>query len=124
MLQFVLIAWIDTLNKIHIPWNNRVFHKHTILAILASEALICENKKKSGTKCYLQRGLNPGPLSFSSDALLSELARHVLVRGSLNCHRAVHAPLDSWTWRILLIEDDYKDLQAYAKLAQKGQYQT
>ena len=38
-----------------------------------------ENKRKSVVKCYLQRGLNLGSLSFRSDALISELTRHLLV---------------------------------------------
>ena len=56
--------------------NVRVFHKIAevaIKAILASQALPCENKKNLTTECYLKENLNLG-----SDALLIELWRHVL----------------------------------------------
>ena len=39
---------------------------------LASEGLLCQNKKISSKMFYLQWGLKSGPLPFGSDALLSE----------------------------------------------------
>ena len=62
----------------------RIFHKNTELAILTSEALLRKNQKIS-SKMVAQSVLNLGPQPFKSDALLSELPRHVLLGISLNC---------------------------------------
>ena len=59
---------------------NRVFHKHTELAILTSEALLCQ--KKFNNKMWPQWVLNLGPQSFRSNDLPSELVRHVLLERS------------------------------------------
>ena len=50
MLSAVVRSVINVIKVI-----NRIFHKHTklaIMAILASQALLHENKKTSVTKCY------------------------------------------------------------------------
>ena len=62
----------------------RIFHKNTKLAILITEALPCESKKYSN-KMSPHWVLKLGPLPFRSDALLSELERHVLLEDIQIC---------------------------------------
>ena len=71
---------------LHVAACNQVFHKLYENANLASEALLRENKK-CGDKMLPLVEIEPRPLITSdskSNTLLSELVRHVLLRGSLN----------------------------------------
>ena len=60
-----------------------IFHRHTKLAIMASE-------KTSSNKMLSQWALNLGRQPFGSDALLSEPLRLVLLGISLNCLLFLH----------------------------------
>ena len=67
--------------------NNRIFYKHTKLAIIfisALETLLCENKEVQ-QQMLPKWALNLDSQPLGSDALLSEPLRHVLDRMSLNC---------------------------------------
>ena len=72
---------------------NRVFHKHTVLtimAILASEAFLHENKK-TVINCYpSEYCLNLVPQTFRSYTLLSDLSRHTPLGISKNCLLFLH----------------------------------
>ena len=77
-----------TLSEVHrnmAGTYNRVFREYTKLAIMASEALLRENK--SSDKTLPPVGIEPAPLITSdskSNTILSTLTWHVLLRRSLN----------------------------------------
>ena len=80
-VQVALLIVFGT-NKTSVKFSNRVVYKHTDLVIMAIEALLYENQKSNNN--MFPKVLNLKPQPFRSNALLSELSRHVLFGISFN----------------------------------------